>query len=431
MNLIPDSFQSGAFSYEIVIPSAKEGTFNISSEQIRVIILPKVRNLEPIQLPADEDSPLPRFLLKDSAGLSTEQLIVSLAGLYLVELADGTRDIAGIAQALKERTGISADHEAVENLLVGLDREYLLDNERARARLAQLSPRPVRHGAAGYPPLGGEFEAFLDDLLGADAPLRQEFRRASVLPHIDFFRGLEAYRAGYQHLHGLKNAPGGPPTVVILGISHAYCRTPFILTRKDFDTPLGVSTTDQSLVDILCEGLPFDPFLDEYNHMGEHSVEFHAILLKRLVPEARIVPVLCRSFHQAVLGKFSPLKLPGVKEFVGNLARIRDSRPDVHFLASVDLAHKGLNFGEKRLTREFLKELEARDLESLRGVEAGRADDFFSTHQADQGERNYCGIPAIYTLLHLFPQPFELHSYRQCTDPDLGSTVTVASASLP
>ena len=136
------------------------------------------------------------------------------------------------------------------------------------------------------------------------------------------------------------------------------------------------------------------------------------------------------SFHEAVLGKHSPLQLPGVNEFVRNLTHIRDERPDLHFLASVDLAHKGLNFGESPLGRDFLNELEQRDRESLSGVEAGDADRFFATHQKDGGDRNYCGTPAIYTLLTLFPEKFELHSYVQCNEHDLSSTVTVASATI-
>lgn len=391
---------------------------------------PRARALEPIKLPPENGSPFPRFVLRDSAALSPQQLIVSLPALYLVELADGRRTIPEIISSIRELSGVVVEEKQVLDLLETLDQQFLLDNERARNRLAEISPRPLRHAAA-YPQSDHELLAYLDDLLGADEPKSASSScRASLLPHIDFLRGRDSYRAGYQHLQGLKPADQKPLTVVILGISHAFCRTPFILTEKSFQTPLGIAETDKELVEKLARGLPFDPYLDEYNHMGEHSVEFHAVLLKRLAPNLRIVPVLCRSFFEAIKGGFSPLKIPGVAEFLENLETLRDERPDIHFLASVDLAHMGLNFGGERLTREFLGQLENRDRESLAGVEAGRADDFFSTHQKDQGERNYCGTPAIYTLLHLFPEPFALHNYQQCTDPDLGSTVTVASATL-
>jgi AmmeMemoRadiSam system protein B len=222
-----------------------------------------------------------------------------------------------------------------------------------------------------------------------------------------------------------------PVTIVILGISHALSSTPFILTTKDFDTPLGLVETDREAVERLGQDLPFDPYRDEYNHLSEHSVEFHAVVLKRLMKDRpfKIVPVLCCSFHQAISDRCSPLGLPGVREFVKNLDTLKNLE-SVHFLASVDLAHMGVQFGGKPLSRQFLSELERRDLESLAGMTEGDADRFFATHQADGGERNYCGTPAIYTLLTLFPERFTLHRYQQCTDPDLGSTVTVCAATL-
>lgn len=395
-------------------------------------LYPRFRSIEPIQLPKESSNEPPRFLLRDAAGLNSEQVVVTLAGLIMIELADGTRTTEEIAGALKQQTGLVIQNNQIQELFSSLDERYLIDNARARKRLAEILPRPMRHSGGGYPTSPSELHPFLDDLLYAEAPQTSaDFCRASILPHIDFFRGRDSYRAGYQFLHNL-NSAATPLTVVILGISHALCHTPFILTRKDFDTPLGPVETDQTLVDELCRNLPFDPFQDEYNHMAEHSVEFHAVLLKRLVKNRplKIVPVLCRSFFEAIRGRFTPLKLKGVKDFISNLQRIRDEHPEVHFLASVDLAHMGLNFGGSPLSRNFLRDLERRDLESLKGIEKGLADDFFATHQADQGERNYCGTPAIYTLLTLFPQSFKLHRYQQCSEPDLSSTVTICSATL-
>jgi MEMO1 family protein len=430
LNRFPDSFQGGGFSYERGIPSRKRGALYFAQKLLPMDQRPRIRPLEPVQLPTEAGEDIPRFLLKDSAGLAEEQVIVTLPGLYLVELADGSRTTAEIAASMLKLTGVSVEESQVRALLESLDQRYLVENRRARTRLAELSPRPMRHAGSGYPIETSELTPFLDGILGLQQKkAANPFRRASILPHIDFYRGKEAYRAGYQHLHGLAETDY-PLTVVILGISHAFCQTPFILTKKDFETPLGVVKTDVALVEQLTQGLPFDPFEDEYNHIGEHSVEFHAVLLRRLNSNLRIVPILCRSFHEAVKGRFDPRGLPGVTDFLKNLANLRDERPDIHFLASVDLAHMGVNFGGPPLSEEFLDRLRLRDLDSLAGVSNGRADEFFATHQADQGDRNYCGTPAIYTLLSLFPEPFELHRYQQCTDPDLSSTVTICSATL-
>jgi MEMO1 family protein len=373
----------------------------------------------------------PSFLLRDRAGLTTQQIVVSLPALYLIELADGTRTLDQIVKNMRETTGLVVEENQIADLMNSLDERFLLDNARARKKLHEVRPRPAVHAGSGYPLETPELEAFLDDIIGDAPEASPTFSPASILPHIDFFRGRDSYQAGYRHLHGLASSGEGPINIVILGISHALASTPFILTHKDFDTPLGVVETNSDLIDRLSQGLPFDPFRDEYNHLSEHSVEFHAVVLKRLMGQRpfKIVPILCCSFHEAILGDFSPLKLGGVREFLGNLEELKELG-NVHFLASVDLAHMGMQFGGERLNRGFLKQLKNRDLESLKGVSNGKADEFFATHQRDKGERNYCGTPAIYTLLQLFPLEFTLHKYQQCTDPDLSSTVTVCAATL-
>lgn len=394
-----------------------------------MVDLPRVRPLDPVQLPPDPPES-PRFLLRDKSGLNPEPIVVSLPALCLIELADGTRTLDQIANKMLETTGLMVETEQISALMNSLDQCYLLDNDRARRRLSEISPRPAYHAGGGYPENPSELAIFLDEILDKPALPESKFCPASVLPHIDFFRGRESYQAGYRHLHGLAQGTE-PVTVVILGISHALSQTPFILTAKDFDTPLGVVETDRSAVSALAQELPFDPFLDEYNHLGEHSVEFHAVVLKRLMKDRpfKIVPVLCCSFFEAIRGGFSPLELKGVSRFIENLESLK-SRERVHFLASVDLAHMGVQFGGRPLDRSFLEQLKGRDLESLHGLTRGDAEQFFATHQKDRGERNYCGTPAIYTLLRLFPERFTLHHYQQCSDPDLSSTVTVCAATL-
>ena len=394
---------------------------------------PSVRPVSPFKIPPEDEFDQARYVLRDPAELAADQLLVSLPALYLIELADGTRSVAEIASEFDRLTGMGLAQEQLEQLLERLDRSYLLDNERARARLEEIAPRPYRLSGSAYPQDRQELKAFLDDLIGADDPLpEREFLRASMLPHIDFFRGRDSYRAGYRHLRAGLGPASTPITVVVLGISHAVCRTPFILTRTDFDTPLGSVRTDQELVNRLAQDLPFDPFLDEYNHMTEHSVEFHAVLLRHLAGPRplSIVPVLCGSFHDAIRERFSPLQLPGVAKFLGNLHALKRERPNVHFMASVDLAHMGLTFDQSAMDADQLAALAEQDRETLAQVGKGDADGFFATLQADRGVRNYCGTPAIYTVLDLFPEPFQVQHYQQCSEPDLSSTVTVCAATL-
>jgi AmmeMemoRadiSam system protein B len=394
---------------------------------------PSVRPVSPFKVPPSDGFDQPRYVLRDPANLASDQLLVTLPALYLIELTDGTRSREQIASDFERLTGLGMPDDLFDQLLDRLDRSYLLDNERARARFAEISPRPYRLSGSAYPSDRVELGMFLDDLLGTDDPVRESPRlRASILPHIDFFRGRDTYRSGYRHLKAGLGA-NEPLTVVVLGISHAQSRVPFILTRKDFATPLGTVPTQQDLVSQLADNLPFDPFLDEYNHISEHSIEFHAVLLRHLAGQDRelsIVPILCGSFHEALRLGHSPKVLPGVSEFLASLHKLRECQPNIHFLASVDLAHMGQNFEQAPMDAQQLRELADQDRETLSHVSRGDAEGFFATLQADRGIRNYCGTPAIYSLLDLFPEPFQLQLYQQCSEPDLTSTVTVCAAVL-
>lgn len=395
---------------------------------------PNVRPVSPLEIPLQANDLNRRFVLRDPAELATEELLVTLPALYLIELADGTRSKSTITTEFQRLTGGELPLNLLDSLLDRLDQNYLLDNKRSRARLSELNPRPYRLSGGIYPSDPTQAHSYFEHLTLADKPIAFPAPlQASILPHIDFQRGKPAYQAGYAHLRAALNESRDPLTIVILGISHAFSRTPFILTRKDFSTPYGVLKTNQALIERLTQNLPFDPFLDEFNHITEHSIELHAVLLDHLTRSKRdlsIVAILCGSFHEAILGNFSPQEIPGVPEFLKNLHDLHHDLPDVHFLASVDLAHMGLNFQQDAMNAERLSQLEKDDAKTLEYLTQGDAEGFFRSLQVDRGIRNYCGTPAIYSMLRVFPKPFRLECYRQCTDADLTSTVTVCSAVL-
>ncbi len=397
---------------------------------------PRVRPFATVPLPESASAGGPAYLIQDPNGITEEAFVVPLPTLCLMELADGSRTVEEIIRDFAHLTGALVPEDLLRSLLEDLDSKNLVDNAKTRKLLDSLDPRPARHAGSAYPKDPLILSQFFQEILGPPPDKRNSYPApvaASILPHIDFFRGRETYTAGYSAIKDKLKVSNDPLTVVILGICHAVSRHPFILTKKAFDTPLGVVPTNSAFVDRLNRDLPFDPFEDEYHHLGEHSVEFHAVALRYLLPGNRdlsIVPVLCGSFHQAIQDQIDPLELPGVGPFLDNLQGLLEEESAIHVLASVDLAHVGEDFGMAPTDEVSLTRLEEEDKKTLAGVQNGDPQAFFSTLQADGGSRNYCGTPAIYTLLQLFPEPFTLHSYQQCSSPDLASSVTVCSASL-
>lgn len=389
-----------------------------------------LRPLEPV--PIDHEGER-LIAFKDASGLVEGLVMVRPAAYFLVSLLDGTRTEEEALAEFAARTGTRVEPEALAQLVEQLEQALIMDGPRARRALEAHPIRPAAHAGSAYPENPDELSRFLEELLARAKPSGNSgVLRGLIAPHIDLSRGAESYAVAYNDLlQGL----GDTDTFIVLGISHAPSRQPFILTRKPFETPFGPTRPDLELIEELAAGCDFDPFQDEYNHFGEHSVEFQNAFLayfeQKVGRRFSVVPVLCGSFHEAILSGKSPLTLPGVPSFLEALRQaVRQRAGRVCLIAAVDLAHKGVRFGEPPLDQPFLQRLQASDLESMQRCVAGDYEGFFATLQADRGERNYCGTSAIYTMLHcLEGAPGVLHRYQQCNEPGEISTVTVAAAS--
>jgi AmmeMemoRadiSam system protein B len=169
-------------------------------------------------------------------------------------------------------------------------------------------------------------------------------------------------------------------------------------------TPLGrVETHKELIADIACR-LPFDPFLDEFCHRNEHTIEFQVIFFHYLLGkrEFKIFPILCNSFHGLIQQGISPMQDPLYKEAIALLAEQCAGLDRVCLVASADLAHVGPQFGHREtVTPGTLAETKAKDLEMLGYVQELKAEEFYQFILREKDRRNICGLPPLYALLHL------------------------------
>jgi hypothetical protein len=228
---------------------------------------------------------------------------------------------------------------------------------------------------------------------------------------------------------------------ILLGTSHCGGDNPFIATLKDFETPLGTVETDKTFVSHLQNMSQQDLFADEYLHRGEHSVEFQVVFLKYLAqrraellgePERpfKIVPILVSSFHSMVASKTLPERTPPVAIFFGALkSLVEKERREVCFVAGVDLAHVGRQFGDgEPMTEDFLKWVEAEDHRLLERLAARDAPGFFHEIAKDQDKRRVCGFSPLYSLIHLLKDgKGQQLRYSQALTPETASAVTFTS----
>jgi len=332
-----------------------------------------------------------------------------------------------------------------------LDRNYYLASEQfftyQRSVVDEFRRLPTRapaHMGGGYKEDPVELKAQLDAYFiapnGPGHPSREEKAatpKAVVAPHIDFHRGGPAYAWAYKTLV----ESGGADLYILLGTSHVSGETPYVLTLKDFVTPLGMVETDTGFVSRLQEKCSDDLFADEYLHRGEHSLEFQVLFLKYAAQRRaelsgeqerpfKIVPILVTSFHSMMINRTPPEETPSVGTFLQALRELAENESrQVCFVAGVDLAHVGRQFGDREpITDDFLEWVEAEDQRLVERLAARDALGFFNEIAKDQDRRRICGFSPLYSLIHLLngSQGNNLH-YGQAFTPETGSAVTFTS----
>jgi len=409
--------------------------------------LPKLRLID--AFPVEQDGKTVIYL-KDPLNLATP-LGVSPVGYFILAHFDGRRSLTDIQDAYAKQFSSVLPSEQLQTFIEMLDEHYYLQSDRFRAHqdaivqeFRGLPTRPPAHVGGVYKADPGELAAQLDGFFtaaqGPGLPNGQTLGltpKAIVAPHIDFHRGGPGYAWAYKSLA----ESDGADLYILLGTSHYSGRTPYILTFKDFATPLGPVETDREFVQSLQAKCAEDCFVDEYLHRSEHSLEFQVVFLKYIAQKRaeltgrpdkpfKIVPILVSSFHSAVASQNPPEENSAVATFLGALRDLaeQDARR-VCFVAGVDLAHVGRQFGDREpITDDFLKWVESEDRELVDRLAALDAPGFFNAIAKDQDKRRICGFSPLYSLIHLLDGARGKHlKYSQAFTPETGSAVTFTS----
>jgi len=376
---------------------------------------PKIRPIEAFPL---QQSGHEMIGIKDPTGIFSEICFVSPETFFLISLMDGSNTLRDLQAAYLRRYGTLLYTEKVEELIKQLDACHLLDNRHFQDYLCQLheafkkaTTREAMFAGKGYEANPEQLKAMIQSFFtGKEGPgLPNESGQKKIIkgilaPHIDLTRGGTCYAHAYKALGESLGSSHGADLYIILGTCHTPMQNPFAFTLKSFETPLGHAGVPKDLVaDIACR-LPFDPFLDEFCHRNEHTIEFQVIFLHYLLGkrEFKIFPILCNSFHGLIQQGISPMQDPLYKEAIALLAEQCAGLDRVCLVASADLAHVGPQFGHREtVTPGVLAETKAKDLEMLGYVQELKAEEFYQFILREKDRRNICGLPPLYALLHL------------------------------
>ncbi len=401
---------------------------------------PKLRNINIFPVQSSEQAML---CLQDPQNISEKALLLPPPLYFIVSLFDGQHSILDIQAEYMRRFGEFLYTEKLQEIITQLDENFFLDGERFQEALREKEESFKKGSIREAVFAGKSFEADPDRLraqleryfTGSDGPGALGEKKGVnglkgvVAPHIDFQRGGFCYAFAHRQIWERNSSH----CFVIFGTAHTPMQSSFCLTRKDFITPLGTLNVDRELVDAIQSQCPDDLFRDEGVHRSEHSIEFQCVFLRYLYPEPislKIVPILSGSFHEAIEQGISPMELKPIRQFIDALKKsVLSLGREVCYIASADLAHMGLQFGDRQGVSEYgLRVLSQEDQEMLEYVEKMDGEGFFSFISKERDRRRICGLPAIYSMLKtLEVNEGRLLKYGQGFTPETQSVVSFAS----
>ncbi len=412
---------------------------------------PRLRPVEISLIEGDDDA---LFALVDPEGFG-ETVVVPHGGALLAMLMDGRRTLAGLQAQFQAEAGIPLALSDLKRLVRQLEAACLLEGERFEARRAKEvrkyladSTRPAAFAGASY---AARPDALRKELAGyfrspkgpgsleSDPDASGPPLCAVVSPHIDPYRGGPAYARAYRQI--ARQSPA--ELFVIFGTAHRPMENLFSVTRKDFETPLGLVKTDGRFIDRLAghlassvAGQQIDLFADELVHRNEHSIEFQALFLQYVFGPKRplaIVPVLVDSFYPLFEEGISPDESPERQAFLAAVRAAAAEHPGrVCYVSAADLAHVGKRFGDEwTVDARRREEQAAEDRTLLETICRSDAAGLFRQVAGQKDRRRICGLAPTYTLLEVIgPARGELLAYEQAVDADGSGCVTFASVAF-
>lgn len=372
--------------------------------------VPPVRH--DIELIAVEDSGRDYIYLHDGMGYATPNMVLDRDFAGILPFFDGKRSISDILGELSNGRTADAPARRLLDIIRYLDENGLLQSPFYREKKRETEElfeaasirMPVCAGTS-YPETPDAIRALFDEAFSRVQAAPGDHQKntgikALYAPHIDIRIGLDVYARAFGPLKNLC-----PKRVVILATSHYsglhypyYDNLPFMVSRKDFQTPLGRLKSDSEFCERLAEaGDEAGVTLRDRSHRIEHSIELHLLFLQYLWDhDFSIVPVLVGPLEELMYMNGSH-QSGQVEKFSARLRSLMDE--DTLVLISGDQAHVGRKFGDPVPASELFEDVRAFDKQFLDEVAGGSADGILEQVRTVSDEYRICGFSPLYTWL--------------------------------
>ncbi len=366
---------------------------------------PKLRSDLSIKIINDDSRKF--IILSDPKEYTAEKISLPLEISVFLQFLDGSQTIENIINSLKGLELSDKDIKAYLDLIYYMEILGFLESPTYYALKEDWDKyyaSPIRSAVcAGYS--YPDTPEMLKKMFGAMESLAAGYKTerpadAIIAPHLDFRTGLDTMKAYALAYNNIKESDAD--TFIIFGTAHYRSTFNFMLSEKNFDTPLGIVETNIELINEMKSINQSIVYIDEQAHRFEHSIEFQVVLLKYFFENKnfKILPVLVGSYYDYIQKKQLPSEDNNFNTFIKTLKQaIENLKIKPLYIASGDLAHIGRKFNDNFDAEEKFMELTEADgiiIEKLKNCELN---DFFNYIIQQNDKWKVCGTAPFYALL--------------------------------
>jgi len=385
-------------------------------------------HLRPIQPKPIVKDGKPFVALRDPAMLSAQTLVVPAQALPALQQFRGERSIAEIA------TQLTGNLDQFIQLAQRLDDVGLLWGptfERLESALKDQLRSKGAFSPTASRSMGDTKEACrvaIDEYFDqTEDPELPGPATGIVAPHLDYQRGWPNYAAAYHGLRGLDP----PDRVVVLGTNHVGLGDGVVMSEYGFESPCGLCPPDMAVIDRLLDRFGQQLIVDQLDHLAEHSIQLQLPWIQYFFGDVPLVAALMPD-------PLTPMISDGQDRVTGPqlVEAVREVLDDIGgetvYVASSDLSHVGLQFGEPRPVDDQRRlDVERHDRDMLANFLTSDPEAFLAGFTWNRNPTRWCSIGNMTAILELVqPGYVELIDYRQAYDERGLALVSSAAIAL-
>lgn len=371
------------------------------------------------------------YIVFDDLGLVKQPIAFQIDELNILKLIDGKNTINDIIQILNYTQDKLYNLIGFTNMLAQngyLETEDIIYQKNQINTYLKSDLRPSVCAGATYPSDSYQLNTYLNYMLSTSEKTKEKYP-IIFAPHLDYRTGKETHKTYAKAFNSLDT--NDVELVVLIGTGHYRSSGDFMLTKKNYITPLGEIETDKEFLKLFEERVHYPLNYDDLAHYNEHSLELHLVLLQHIINNRKfkILPILTGSPHNYIDRNTSPIDNSNYIDFIDNLRNtLAIYNKKVVFLASGDLSHIGRKFGDKEDAKELENNVTQFDSNILEHLINKNKLSFFKECSSELDKKRVCGLFPFFAMLDLTrPNESEKFHYRFWYEEDTKSAVSIAS----